>query len=406
MTTTIARKIINHTLGRTYYKRRFRPRVAWEHLRDYLETPTAFPDQGTLIAPGYLATNTFRTMFGRALSPYLERDMKTDGHETWIAKIHQGRIDTDKSHSVAVSNRYNQLLGDLSFQFVPHPDGIFSHGSVGENNVFHRPYLSHPYRVRGTVFSMLTGGGGNINFYHWFLDVLGRLAVLEQSSWKNEIDYYLVPNTLLPFQLASLELLGIPKEKVIDGMRYPHVLADELVVCSHPRTTTYFCPDYLTSYLQNVFAKVELEKDPAFVTHPLVYINRGDAPKRKVLNESVVEAILEQYGFRSYSLSELSLKQSMQLFRQAKIVVAPHGAGLTNLIFCQPGTQLIELFSDKFVNHYFYELASNLGLAYDFMVGSPINDHQVQTRFQGVEEDMFIDAIALEQKVQRLLQGV
>ena len=31
-----------------------------------------------------------------------------------------------------------------------------------------------------------------------------------------------------------------------------------------------------------------------------------------------------------------------QIFGRALMVVAPHGAGLSNLIFCQPGTYVIE----------------------------------------------------------------
>ena len=402
MANSITRKLLNHTLGRTVYKRKYRPRGVWDHLKDYLESDKAGNDDGFLVHEAYEAPQNYRKVFGQSLSPYLDQDMKSDGHETWIANIESGRIDTDKGSSIAVYNRHQELLGDVSFQFVKKPEGGFDHGPVRQNNVFRRPYLSTPKRIHGTVFSLLTGGGGNANFYHWFVDVLSRLAVLTHSPWSRQVDYFLVPNTALPFQLESLELLGIPKEKVINGMDFPHIQADRLIVASHPRTTTYHIPRDLTDFLHEAFADLSIEEDPALADHQYLYINRGDAPKRKVLNEPDVEIALKKLGFQSLSLSDYSLKQAIQLFRNAEMIVAPHGAGFTNLLFCNPGTRVLELFSDKFVNHYFYELASNLHLLYDFQVGKPVNDKVITTRYEGIEEDMLIDVDLLIKKIREV----
>ncbi len=406
MTTSLPRKIYNHTVGRTIYKRRYVPRSTWDYLKDYLESDRSGKDDGMLVNPAFEAPERYRDVFGASLSEYLDQDMKSDGHETWIAILEQGRIDTDTGSSIAVFNRHNELLGDVSFQFVKRPTGGYDHGPVRQNNVFHRPYLTRPKQIKGTVMSLLTGGGGNANFYHWFVDVLSRLAVLKASPWARRVDYFLVPNTTLPFQLESLELLGIPPEKVINGMEHPHIEADHLVVTSHPRTTTYHIPQYLTDFLHEAFSDLDIEQDPGLRDHAYIYINRGDAPKRKVLNEPQVEEALAAFGFKSLSLSDYSLRQAIQLFKHAEMIVAPHGAGLTNLIFCDPGTRVLELFSDKFVNHYFYELASNLHLLYDFMVGTPVNDKVITTRYEGIEEDMLIDLDALLSKIREVRSAV
>ena len=40
---------------------------------------------------------------------------------------------------------------------------------------------------------------------------------------------------------------------------------------------------------------------------------------------------------------EVTIAQSIELFRQARVVVGVHGAGLANILFCAPGATLIEV---------------------------------------------------------------
>ena len=37
-----------------------------------------------------------------------------------------------------------------------------------------------------------------------------------------------------------------------------------------------------------------------------------------------------------------SMEESMEIFFNAALVVAPHGAGLSNVVYCKPGTYVIE----------------------------------------------------------------
>lgn len=62
-----------------------------------------------------------------------------------------------------------------------------------------------------------------------------------------------------------------------------------------------------------------------------------------------------------------SLEKTIEMFRRALIVVAPHGAGESNLIFSQPGTLLIEGLcydSDRKANLCYRNMAQALGLRY------------------------------------------
>ena len=48
-------------------------------------------------------------------------------------------------------------------------------------------------------------------------------------------------------------------------------------------------------------------------------------------------------GFLIIKLSKLSFNEQIELFNKAKIIIGSHGAGLTNIIFSEPSTQIIEI---------------------------------------------------------------
>ena len=68
------------------------------------------------------------------------------------------------------------------------------------------------------------------------------------------------------------------------------------------------------------------------------------------------------------------LHDQVARMRAASCLVAEHGAGLANMLFCEPGTPVAELFSPATVQPAFWSLASRCGLPFGFMVGDPVGD--------------------------------
>ncbi len=110
-----------------------------------------------------------------------------------ISKFKNARVLTNLRNAVAIIDEDDRILGEYSFTYAMSADGKFHHVHVSENNFLEETILDAPLKVSGAVFSMLTGGEKNFNFYHWFFDVLSRAFDLKDSGWFGEVDYFLVP---------------------------------------------------------------------------------------------------------------------------------------------------------------------------------------------------------------------
>ena len=89
------------------------------------------------------------------------------------------------------------------------------------------------------------------------------------------------------------------------------------------------------------------------------------AQRRSILNFPEIEFSIKSIFpmLKTVSLEDTSLPFQVALFKNADIVIAQHGAALANLVFCRPGTKVIEItpFDQKKL---FLKLAKCMDLKY------------------------------------------
>ncbi|HEY9835901.1 MAG TPA: glycosyltransferase family 61 protein, partial [Vampirovibrionales bacterium] len=110
-----------------------------------------------------------------------------------------------------------------------------------------------------------------------------------------------------------------------------------------------------------------------------IYISRRNASYRRILNEEETIARLSPYGFVPIILESLSFLEQVALFANAKAIIAPHGAGLTNTLFCNPGTQVIEIFSPDMVSVNYWVVSNITGLDYSYLIGESLDEYITPT---------------------------
>ena len=224
-----------------------------------------------------------------------------------------------------------------------------------------------PVRVRGRHLSLLTGN--EANYYHWMMDGIGRLAALPGGEIL-ACDGVLHPEFTMGFQNDSFRRLdlrlparAVPRGATIwvERMLIPwSVLGDHR---PHPSIVPLF------QRLAGTPAEA-----PGLYPQRL-YIDRRGSANRGLRNEDEVVAALARLGFVIIKLENFELSAQIALFANAEIVVAPHGAGLTNLLFAGSQTRVVELLMDTWVNWCFRRLAALRRIYYDCVIGREDRPH-------------------------------
>nr|WP_242510193.1 glycosyltransferase family 61 protein [Halorhodospira halophila] len=215
-----------------------------------------------------------------------------------------------------------------------------------------------------------------VNYFHWITEVLGNLWLLQQAGYeRSAIDHYLLPFTGAEWQATALERAGVPADRVlpVDELRGSRVR--RLLIPSWGDVTSHSLPAWLTRGIHASCAYTPSQQPGT----RRIYISRGDAARRGLLNEQALTRLLERFGFEHHVCGGLSLPQQQALFAEAGVIVALHGAALTNLLWCAPGTEVLELHAHRHQGRSFHLLARQLGLRYQAVsVAGP--GHSSRTR--------------------------
>ncbi|WP_257297846.1 DUF563 domain-containing protein [Haloarchaeobius sp. FL176] len=195
------------------------------------------------------------------------------------------------------------------------------------------------------------------NYYHWMVETVPKLRYVQryEKSTGDSVTLVISPDAP-PFVDETLRALDWPAEKV-ERASEPAYAVQKLIIPSFPQRRPADFEWIRRQVLGNSATSLAADGDGKNV-----YISRAGAVERRVLNEGAVMEMLSEYGFKRYRLEERSLAENAHLFSEADIVVAPHGAGITDIIFSTDCT-VIELFGDKIKQPYEI-LASVLDLEY------------------------------------------
>lgn len=91
------------------------------------------------------------------------------------------------------------------------------------------------------------------------------------------------------------------------------------------------------------------------------------------------------------------MSEQAEIFAGAEIIVAPHGAALTNLVFCSEGTTVIEFFSPDYIRTDYWMISQQLGLEHYYIKGKGFKGNFILKLMHqnSLTEDMWIDPNSL-----------
>lgn len=301
-----------------------------------------------------------------------------------VAELPAGRV-LGPHHAVITGH------GDL----VQEVSWYFGTRRPRQHPVFLNPFPDAPLEVAGRLGVL--AARGDVNYYHFLMDVITKIGVLEQAPSIPMPERWYASVTGPAFQRQLLELAGVPLDAVIDAVEHPHVRAESLVVPAPPEMTEKNPPWAVQWLRERLIPRVDVSGPKQ-----RIYVTRGpSANNRTVINDDQVTALLAERGFVMVDPGTLSVAEQIRTFANAEVIVATHGAALANLIFASPGSTVIELFPAGCLLPDYWRLASGVpGLTYRYL--SAPGAAPRHGRAELIVRDIEVDVAALTRMLDEL----
>ena len=280
----------------------------------------------------------------------------------YLYKLSNGRVFTNCVENVSIISG-NHLVKKASFQQI---NGLLK---TNKNVTLNTGTPKLIKSINGSLIILTQGASGHNNYAHWMLDVLPRIKLLLSKMLISEIKNIYVTK-LNKFQNQSFSFLGLKSFKIIDPNIFRHVKADQIISVSHPyyfKKTWFYAqsnlPSWIIKFLRNdISKKVKFKKK----SYKRIFIDRSDSLQNhsKLINNTEVIKYLKSKRYKCLRLTELNLKDQISIFKNCNTVIAPHGAGLTNIAFCKKNTKVIEIIPQDNKNFLFKRISKINKLKY------------------------------------------
>jgi len=210
------------------------------------------------------------------------------------------------------------------------------------------------------------------SYYHWLLEYLPRLQALKKyEESTGRLPKILIAPDAPSWMCEQLDFFGLGDRIIRWNGRKAKV--ERLITSTHRlHNRDNFNPS--KTDWEWLKSKAVGQSTDTTDYSDRVFVSRADADERRITNESELMSELTMLGFKRYTLTEMNFEDQVSLFNNAEIIVGPHGAGLSNIIFGPDNLTLVEIFSNTDIRPHFYRIATILGHDYHCSVEKASGD--------------------------------
>ena len=238
-------------------------------------------------------------------------------------------------------------------------------------------------------FQSGTGYGGYFDFVFFVAVKICRIKdAFPDEDFSDAIVSY--PPFGGSYEKEYLQLLDIKPDNLIDSSKY-NVISQRVITGNgrnwHPNIDDIFS---LKKHIEKKFKPIKKESKR-------IYISRSW--RRRIINEEELIFMLKKFDFVIIEDKQRSIEEQISIYHNASFIIGPHGASFGNIIWCEPGTHLFELFSPNYVPDFFLFLTTVMKMNYTaYYEGNP--DSAVNY-LDGLTEDIWVSVSKIETCLQK-----
>lgn len=201
-------------------------------------------------------------------------------------------------------------------------------------------HFPEPVTLDGVTISLLAPGA-ELGFYHFLCESLSKVQLL--ADILDKVNHILINGPKSDWKEKWLVRAGINMDRImwVDSSAHYHC---EQLIFTNKLVNDQMINDWCVTGLRKLMQVEHIVVDPQ--RKRKIWITRNGSGSREVIWEDM---LIHQFpDIDRVDLSILTAEETIKAMQEASLVIAPHGAGLSNIYLCNPGTEIIELYPDHY----------------------------------------------------------
>jgi capsular polysaccharide biosynthesis protein len=217
-------------------------------------------------------------------------------------------------------------------------------------------------------------------YFHWLCDALTRYLILPEEYENGPV---LLPEKYdIPWIIEFLDFMNIKYNIIKKGQR---IKVNTLIIPSYTAPSGNFNKKVINELRKTLLQKAEVSED-TLKNNKKIWISM-EKHRRPINNMPELKKTLIKYGFEEVIFEDLSLLNKIKLLNEAKIIAGSHSSGLTNMIFMQRNSKVLDIRDpEDNVKNAFFTLSSELNLKYYYMERDKRSDTDIIINPKKLEE--------------------
>ncbi|MCG9890679.1 MAG: glycosyltransferase family 61 protein [Thermosynechococcaceae cyanobacterium MS004] len=201
-----------------------------------------------------------------------------------------------------------------------------------------------------------------LTYGDFVLQLLPELCLIKslifQEEWENaKFIFHKPPKFLINY----LKILGCDERQIIDSRDYCFTVEGESQIYFREKDKMWFLCAPLE--LLEISRKYLIDKQDK-TGEKILFVERIGGYRRAIGLDESIRGQLREIGVSFFDPTNVPIKEQIQTFANAQIVIGIHGAGMANILWCREGTKVVEIFHPKFAAWCYAILANQLEMDY------------------------------------------
>ena len=195
---------------------------------------------------------------------------------------------------------------------------------------------------------LLVANSEKPNYGHYLFDIAPLIQLGAERRWP------MLTWPLRPWQRGLIARLGVPDGLIREISPQPTFLEHAIVSNRHSGISSQNAHPEHKRVFQAILTNVR-KANPNRDTPKRVLICRSFANSRNIVNRAELIEALRPLGFVAVQPEKLTFDEQALTYAGADVIVCEFGAATVNVLFCRPGTKLVEIIAegqhDPFSSH-------------------------------------------------------